>query len=77
MRAKPPTVRLALENRRGRLWVAFWGTCVSLVRAKTEGDASQKVAQHLIPGWPVRLRPATEADLEQWVRGGGRQERIP
>jgi hypothetical protein len=65
-------VTVALKTEKGLLYIAFYGTCVSMFRAGTIAQARRQMRTKVGKGAEFNLRRATETDVARWVDAGGK-----
>lgn len=63
---------LGLSTADGHLYIAFYGTCVSLLRASDKRHAERRLRARLGKGSAFNVRRATRADIDRWAEAGGR-----
>lgn len=63
---------VALKTDKGLLYIAFYGTCVSMFRAGSIAQARRQMRARLGKGRDFNLRRATEADIVRWSDAGGK-----
>lgn len=61
-----------LKSDKGLLYIAFYGTCVSMFRAGSIAQARRQLRARLGKGREFNLRRATDLDVARWADAGGK-----